>query len=313
MWYVLNFIPPRGRGRSWLGSSVGAFNAQLETESLPPVSLFAPTFVSLRTEDGRVSRSERPLLYHYVFVRGDDAAVKRLCRDTDGFSFVLDHAGTGRHLQVSDEALEQFRIIADFYSGKLPCYSLEDVNLEEGDLVQVVSGPFAGLQGTYMSRRGGKSGNILISVDGAMAAVVYDVKADYVRVLEFARDSRRVYDQLDAFADRLKPLLVAAEGQSHSVAVMSGDGPLSRLSHDKKVRLLAAAGTFSSRLCEVKIPNPKLAARLYLLLYAAYSILADTVKAASAYSRFVSLRQHITNRATLSFVASILALFPPKE
>lgn len=319
MWYILNYVPPRGHRRSALPALIDAFNASLLKRGdflhagPKPIELFAPTFISLTEEHGHVHKIEKPLLYHYIFVKGAERDVKELCRTMEGFSFVLNRASESnsqrgdsenkprtrsRYLTLSDEILEQFRIVAHYHSGKLPCYPLEGVNLEEGDKVQIVSGPCAGLTGTYISRKGGKSGNILVAVDAALAVVVYDVKAEYVRVLEFARDSRRVYDQLDAFAAKLTPYITSPLTKDPGAG---GGVPLS---------LIAAATTFTSRLGSVKIPNPKLDARLQILLYAGYSILGDREGAGVALGKYESLSTHVTNPNTLSFISSILSAFP---
>lgn len=306
MWYILNYIPPPGARRSALPAVVDAFNEALAKRfpkgAVTPVELFAPTFVSLVSEGGHVRQSERPLLYHYIFVRGDEAAVKALCAECQGFSFVIDHTGSRRHLSVSDATLEQFRLIARFYSGQLPCFPLEGINLEEGDRVQIVSGPCAGLEGTYITRKGARSGNILVSVDGSMAAVVYDIKAEYVRVLEFARDSRRLYDHLDAFASKLSEFLSSRSLPELKTGCVS----------QADLRVLAAASSFVSRLSKVKVPNPKIAAKLFVLLYAAYSLLADAPRAASAFARYEALASNVTNPKTQEFISLILTSFPPK-
>ena len=282
MWHILNFIPPPGVRRSSLSATIEAFNSAGNGE---PIEAFAPTFIQIASEDGHVHKSEKPLLYHYIFVKGREADIKRLCHDCSGFSFVMDHSSTGsRHLLVSDEAVEQFRIIAKFYAGQLPCFPLDGINLEEGDRVQIVSGPCTGLTGTYISRKGGKKGNILVAIDGNMAAIVYDVQADFVRVLEFARDSKRVYDQLDSFAQKI---------------------PLQKISQPD-LKLTAAAGVFSRRLGSLKLPNPKTDARLQILLYAAYCILADHENARKSLDRYKELERHVTNPKTQEFYNKIL-------
>lgn len=332
MWFVLNYIPSPGTRRSGLPALIDAFNRQDPLQA-SPLELFAPTFISLVEERGKVAKTEKPLLYHYIFVRGDEDTVKRLCLSFSGFSFVMDRAGARRHLTVPDHTLDAFRIIAQYHSGKLPCYPLEGINLDQGDKVQIVSGPCAGLTGTYISRRGGKSGNILVAIDGNMAAVVYDVKADYVRVLEFARDSKRVYDQLDAFASRLTSSLPqpVSTGLSPGATPSSlprrgstvvnpniqersdlvGGSPNSHLNStlstlNSNISLLAAASVFTRRLGAVKIPNPKLDAKLQALLYAAYRILGDTPAADRALARYRTLSPHITNPKTLSLLQSLL-------
>ena len=260
----MNFVPPRGKSRSILSPLAEAWN----------IEVFAPTFVQLVADGSQVKKREKPLLYHYVFLRGSGEEIKRFALANQGFSFVIDRAGNSRHVTVSDETLEQFRIIASYHAGKLPCYPLEGVDLEQGDKVQVVSGQFAGLTGTYMSRKGGKKGNILVAIDSGLAAVVYDVKAEYVRVLEFARDSRRIYDQLDAFADKL----------------------LNPEYDDFTKR--SAAASFTTRLGMVKVGNPKLNAKLQALLYAGYRLLSDESMANEALQRYRELEEYVTNPKT---------------
>lgn len=290
MWNILNYVPPRGKRRSELESLAASYG----------VEVFAPTFVQLSSEGGHVKKTEKPLLYHYIFARGGEQDVKRLCSSLEGFSYVLDRAGSGRHLTVGDEEVEQFRIIAQFYAGKLPCYPLEGVALEEGDRVQIVSGPCAGLTGTYISRKGAKKGNVLVSVDGSMAAVVYDVKADFVRVLEFARDSRRIYDQIDAFAERLTNFFDDA----------SSDGPVEVKPSD--IDIISASSIFTRRLGIVKVNNPKLEAKLRILLYAAYSILSDHAETAEALKKYRELEKNVTNAKTRELCETIFKRLPPR-
>lgn len=302
MWFVLNFIPSPGQRRSSLPTLVEAFNRPLpESER---IEVFAPTFISLDDDHGKITRVEKPLLFHYIFIHGDEEIIKRFCHAFNGLSFVMDRASARRHLAVSNQALENFRTIARFHSGKLPCFPLEGSNLEEGDKVQIVSGPCSGLTGTYISRRGGKSGNILVSIDGNMAAIVYDVKADYVRVLEFARNSKRAYDQIDAFVGRLEKFLTdgKAAGGANSSGNLSGD-----------ITMISAASSFTTRLGAVKLNNPKLDAKLQILLYAAYRILGDKDQAAEALSRFRTLERHVTNPKTLALIKLISPPQSPRE
>ena len=274
-WFVLNYVPEPGRRRSALPSLLNRY-VEATGDSL---RLFAPTFVAVENRDGKVLKREKPLLYHYVFIHGSEEAVRKLPRAFDGLSLILDHAGSGRYLQIPDDTLEQFRTIARQYAGALPCYPLEGINLEEGDKVQIVSGPCAGLTGTYLSRKGAKSGNILVAVSQSMAVMVFDIKADYVRVLEFADGTRRPYDQMDAYLPRLLSLF---REKARS------DQPLDP-------ETLAPAIVFARRMGSVTLPNPKADARLQLLLHATYRLLGDTDAAADALRRYHALEGHVTN------------------
>lgn len=290
MWYILNYIPGRGHRRDGLPAVIESVNKLLVSEGRGVLELFAPTFVQLKEDGGHVHKTEKPLLFHYIFVNGGEREVKELCHKAEGFSLVFDRAGADRYLSLSDNEMEQFKIIAQFYAGKLPCYPLDGVSLEEGDRVQVASGPCAGLTGTYMSRKGGKSGNILVAVDGTMAAIVYDVKAEYVRVLEFARDSKRAYDQIDAYASKLAPLL--REAKPPTIADIS------------------LASVFTHRLGIAKLHNPKLDAKLQILLYAAYCVLSDRQNAGETLRRFRELESNVTNAKTRALCDAILIRWP---
>lgn len=271
MWYILNYIPPLGKKRSDLGKRMSRL--------YPSLDIFAPTFVQLVTAEGKVKKTEKPLLYHYIFVKGEEREIKKLCREEEGFSFVLDRTQVGRHLSISDSAMEQFRIIAHYHSGKLPCYPLDGISLEEGDEVEIVSGACAGLKGTFVARKGSKSGNIMLSLDGSMAAIVYDVKAEYVKVLKFAKDSRRIYDQLDAFTLKILPYF---REEAPPVSIKD----------------IAACNVFISRLDAVKLNNPKVEAKLMILLYAAYRLLSRNSEAHIALEKYNRLSSYVTNHWT---------------
>lgn len=277
MWYVLNYVPEPGFRKLTLPKIFETFNATVDD----PLQLFAPTFISLTSENGKVKKTEKPLLFHYIFVKGSEENIKMLCRSFEGFSFVMDHTGIRRHLAIDDEKIERFKIIAKYYGNKLPCYPIEDISLEEGDIVQIISGPCAGLKGTFISRKGGKSGNILVSVNQSLAAVVYDVKADYVRVLEFSKDSRRAYDQIDAYTVKLLTL--------------SPD----------EASIITAATVFTSRFSQLKLNNPKLEAKLRLLLYVSYYLLGNKGESENSLEKYRNLSHHITNPWTKALLLVI--------
>lgn len=285
MYYVLNYISSAPGRRKSVEQIVENF---FGADNAPEV--FAPTFVELVRRDKDVKPVERPLLFHYIFIKASEEDAYRLCTALNGFSFVIDHTGHRRHLMVDDSTVEAFRIIARLHGNRLPCYAVDSITLEEGDRVEIVDGPFAGLIGTYVSRKGGKQGNILISVTQKLAAVVYDIKADYVRVLEFARDSKRAYDQIDAFVPRLlKAIEMHRQGKPLTPKIAS---PLA---------------LFCRRFEVTKLSNPKLDAKLQGLLSAAATLIGDTPLARSAMERYLRLRHEITNPWTQLLVDLSLA------
>lgn len=273
-WFLLNYIAPTAPRCNSAEFAIDKFNAATASQ----LDVFAPSFIEIEQHGGEVKRIERPLLFHYVFVRGSEETVKNLCSRANGFSFVLNHSGDYRYVKVTEAALDTFRTIARFYGNKIPCYATDEVELAEGDLVQVVDGDFPGLTGRYISRKGSRSGKIVIAVTQFLSAVVYDIKADYVRVLEFAKDSKRAYDQIEAFVPRLFKALRAYHGRTKLDASITA--PLS---------------VFCRRFDSLSIDNAKTDAKLQLLLMTASKILGDMNLYELVRSRFDRLCNNITN------------------
>lgn len=279
-WYVLNHIATTP-SRNSAQRTVDRFN---EAEGLD-LQLFAPSYVVREEKDGVVSMKRIHLTFHYVFLRGRLNDIKQLCRMENGFSFLLNRSGVARYAMIDDATMRSFRIIAKAYENELPYYSLEDIDLEAGDLVEVVNGDFPGLIGTFIPKLKSNTGNIVLRVDQNLGTVAYNIKVSDVRVLEFARDSRRVYDQIDAFIPQLLKAL--------------------RLQHDGKPltpALISRLSVFCRRFEVVRLNNPKLEAKLYALLSVANSILGNIDEAARFRDLHNRRRQSMTNPATAALV-----------
>lgn len=155
----------------------------------------------------------------------------------------------------------------------------------------MVQGAFSGLKGRYISKKRGRSGNLLIAVTQDLAATVYAVKADYLRVLEFAKNSKRAYDQVEAFI----PRLFAA------MRVYRSGGKLD-------AGLIAPLVVFCRRFDSVKFDNAKFEAKLQLLLMTACKILGDADGFRKAQASFEKLAVNLTNRWTKALAALCLSV-----
>lgn len=292
-WFVLNHLRPSGSpGKPGaVEQTIQRYNAATGSS----LELFAPTLIKAIQRQGKIIQLETPLAFHYVFVRGTLAEVKRLCSMSNGFSFVLDHAGQQRYATVPDQAMATFRRVALAYSNTLPFFSLRDIDLEQGDLVEIVEGTFPGLVGYYIPRPKSTSGDILLEVSQNLGTVVYDIKASYVRVLHFSSRSRRSYDQIDAFV----PRLLAAIEQMHT----SGTLAPSTISH---------LTIFARRMEQARIDNPKLEAKLLILLRAAFHLLGIHASEDNATERLNRRRQQITSAPTRALDLLVDAIINPK-
>lgn len=287
-WFILNHFealpaPRRQTAQTCIDRFNSAGGCQLE--------LFAPTFVKAVNINGRQIKREQPLTFHYVFVRGTLDEIKRLCSLSNGFSFVLNRSSEERYATVDDKRMDDFKAIARAYSNSLPFFALDDIDLEAGDKVEIVEGSFPGLVGYYMPKAKSTSGDIILSVTQNLGTVVYDVKAKYVRVLEFSKKSRRSYDQIDAFI----PRLLQALRHYHEGVVLS----------DKEKSDITL---FVRRMSVVKIDNHKLDAKLQALLFGAYQILGNIVESKRAKDRFIKISHSVTNEWTEALITLIFSV-----
>lgn len=288
LWFVLNYIPPTHLRHDRVGpvfeKSNKLFNGALE--------LFAPTFTEMTCHNGLWKRKNIPLFYHYVFVKGNHEQIRQLCGLPNGFSFVLNRADKQQCITLSDKDIQALRLIASRYGNELPCFAIDEINLEKGDLVEVMDGRFAGLVGTYLPKRGYSKGNLMISIDRSLAAIVCDVRAEYVKVLRFAKHSKRIYDQIEAFI----PRLFTAMRFFHTSAPLSAS-------------VIAPLQVFCRRFDAVRLESPKLEAKLQLLLMTAQQILGQANEFEATRNRYLKYAAQITDpsmQALASLCISIL-------
>lgn len=245
-----------------------------------PVELFAPVIAAYTHNDGRVTRRERALTYQYIFVRATTAQIRALCAMHRALVPVMNPDNTHTYAVVADTAMDAFRRIAAAMRNSLPLYDIRDLALEEGDLVEIAEGPFAGLRGIYFPRRASSSGNIVIRGSQGLGAVLYDVRARYVRVLSFSPLTRRAYDQTDAILPHLYAAL-----RLHVARTPLPDSLITRLT------------VFIRRLETAQIPGDKARARLLVILAAAATVLADDARARAFHARLTPLLPSLTSPA----------------
>ena len=192
-WYVLNYVA--GPSRKPAFREIEQFNSANSSS----LELFAPTYVVREERQGEIRMRTVSLTFHYVFVRGTLPEIKQLCISPNGFSFLIDRSSEERYAVIDDARMAGFMNIARAYRNCLPYFSLDDIDLEDGDVVEVIRGDFPGLVGTYIPRPRSNSGDIALHVYNNVGTMAFNVKASDVRVLEFARNSTRANDQMDAF------------------------------------------------------------------------------------------------------------------
>lgn len=287
-WFILNHIgTPAMRQAATAKRVVDSFNSRENTT----LELFAPTIVSMTAVGNNIVQTEKPFVFHYVFVRGVFEEIKRLCALPNGFSFVINHGGKERYAIVSDRNMEDFRMIARAYKNNLPFLPLEYVDLEAGDKVEIIEGSFPGLVGYFIPKKKSVKGNIVLQVTQNLGTVAYDINAKYVRVLEFSKKSRRGYDQIDAFV----PKLYAALRKYFAGKELS-------------YKEIAPMTLFYRRMYQASFGNFKIEAKLFAILTVVCRILGDTEGMIKSKSQYDRRSASITSPETKAFVMLLEAV-----
>lgn len=283
-WYVLNYITSHGQTAQ---KTINRYNNRQNTA----LELFAPTYVVKEERDGQTRFRDVSLTFHYLFVRGPFSEVKRLCSETNGFSFLINRGATERYAVIPDRQMAGFQNIARAYKNCLPYFPVGDLDLRKGDLVEVVKGDFPGLVGRFIPNPRSKTGNLVLHVCSDFNTIAFNVKATDIRILEFAPDTTRANDQLDAFT----PHLLAAL-RSH------------RDSQPLPSTLAARLAVFCGRMEVATLNNNKLNARLQALLYVAARILGNSAVATRARERYSKVAGSVTNVWTTALNTLILTI-----
>ena len=219
----------------------------------------------------------------------ENPAEKISSASTSAGAKLVSAASSARYVSLSDAEIQAFRIIARAYSNRLPYYRPTDIDLIDGDEVEVVSGPFAGLKGTFIARRGTPHGNIVVNATGQIGSIAYNIKADTIRILRFAKDSRRAYDQIDAFLPKLRAALEVYRANQSLTPAQA-----------------APLNIFTRRFAVTDIPGAKLDAKLQALLAVANEILGNREAAAQAMERYRKRLPHVTNPATIALLRELI-------
>ncbi len=286
-WFVLNFIPLSQSKKETSEAIVARYNAAEQAD----LEIFAPSILLMEVEGNKIVEKQKPLTYHYVFVRGELETVKNLCSQSNGFSFLLNHSSEERYATVSEADMYAFRIIARTHQNRLPFYDISHIDLQEGDRIEILGGDLNGLKGTLMPVAKSKNSNIVIAASSELGAIVWNVKPSHVRILEFAKNCKRPYDLIEAFT----PKIYEALRTFHSGVALS----------EKEI---ASLSVFCRRMEATKLDNHKLDAKLSAMLLAAFTILGDRAAAEKASARFQKYQHTVTNPWTRALITLLLSI-----
>ena len=209
-WYILRL--PLGLGGMYSGDPSSQLRREMERRERNAESVyefFAPTYVEVVRRNGKLFKTDRPLLYNYVFVRGSERGIYDLKKTLPRYNF-MSRVGEGADSHfpyLSDSEMQNLRWVARSYCGVLPIYSPASDSLCEGDRVRVTVGPFAGAEAVVARRPGAGKRDVMVRVMGCMWVPLLSVEPGQYEIIGLS-GAGRAYTHLNGdLADRLHAAL----------------------------------------------------------------------------------------------------------
>lgn len=178
---------------------------------------FAPKYIEVKRKGRDFVRTERPLLYNYVFIRSSEAEIYRRQRgNLHAYNFLprVRNGSKSHYPYLSDAEMQNIRWMAKAYSGVLPVYVPEAGQLVKGDRVRITEGQFAGVEATVAVQPGAGHKDVMVCIEGSLWVPLMRVSPGQYEVIELNEDGRHMYTKLSN--DRIFQQLHEALHHYHS-------------------------------------------------------------------------------------------------
>ena len=254
-WYVLS-LPSCHKGPS------KGLDQELERrkrDGEPLFDYFAPTFVEIYRRDNRWVKSNRPLLYNYLFIRSSVYEIFKIKRNLPWYNFLRSVGRDGIYPYLSEREMENLRWVARSYMNELPLYMPEASSLREGDRVRVIEGRFKGVEASVVIQPGVGDRDVMVAVDNWLWVPLLRVKSGEYEVIALNEEGKHLYTKLDN--PRIQNGLHEAMGRYWRGELRDADRDLAN-------EVLRQYG-------ELRLDSSVMRCKLYSMLLPAYTILGD--------------------------------------
>ncbi len=181
-WYLM--IYPYGR--KGLLQGLDREIARRIRDNEPPIEYFAPVYVEAKEVGGRIVKTEKQLLFNYVFVHASEDELFKLKKYEEQYNFPRRETNGEdeyHYPYVSDETMNNLRWIAQSYSGVLPVLTGDTSWLMKGDRVRITAGPFKGVEAQLFDNKRINSKEIIVMVDQWMSVPLLHIQDNQYKVI----------------------------------------------------------------------------------------------------------------------------------
>ena len=157
----------------------------LESRSVP---CFIPMKYDVVSEgkQGKLRKVRKliPAINNLLFVHTTRSNIQALKSEVGYLQYLTRPEGARRvPITVPDRQMYQFITVCDSYNEKLVYLNPDEINLAKGTPVQIIGGPFDGIEGTFVKVEGVRNRRVAILVPGIAAVVIADITRGCLKVL----------------------------------------------------------------------------------------------------------------------------------
>ena len=275
-WYLLRFSH----------ISLQRMLSQLENSGLRH---FLPSYTAVENrKKGMQVRVERALMFNMMFIYSSlDECVKfvianpgvnfmvkpseehpsvslnQLASDEQKTEFCYDKATFRYVITIPERQMEIFiKAVTNRNTRTVPFMKPTEIDLEKGDKVKIVGGPYDGVEGILESQKGKDGGTVYVHILNFLATRTTEIRPEFIQILEFAKSGKHMYKKFDSFMTRGHRCVVAhAKGEKIST------------------RDSSYLNVFIRRFSDLKTPTVNMTAKLHLFLFIAYTCLDRKIDA----------------------------------
>ncbi len=181
-WYLMSY--PYGRKGLTLGLEQELKRRKGEGEE--PFEYFAPTYLETKEEDGRLVKTQTPLLYNYFFVRASEDELFRIKKHQPQYNVlhrIIHSDGSYHYPFVKDDVIQTLRWIAKSYAGCIPLYLLDQMLLVKGDRIRITKGEFKGVEARIVTRPKSAVKEIMVFVENWMCVPLMNVRPNQYEII----------------------------------------------------------------------------------------------------------------------------------
>lgn len=235
---------------------------------------FLPTYFVMQKVGERNVRIEKPTVMNYIFVYAEADELHAFTKFTANLSVVLKPASKHEEeireyddyiLSIPERQMQMFMKSIGQYDKAVPFIKPSEIDLEKGDYVKIIGGPFEGVEGVLLTSQGKDGGRVLISVGNLAIVPTLEIEPRYIQVLKFAKKGKHLYKKFDSFIEKGR---LALEHFHNPKDVKPSD----------IIKDNVAMQQFIQRFSELTTPTVNARLKLKVFLLICYTCLAEDVQ-----------------------------------